>query len=544
MLEPLVALALGAFDRGRGWPRPANSVESAAVPAPSLEPHRAGEFCQLSRLEQRLDGAVFRAATRCWGAWRFGRAQSLRELPHDFHLTEIVGARNAAPTLLAEGLSHALQQGAFTSAVTLCEKLAPRLRELSPGVQQRARESVLEALILVGDRERASELAREHRASLRATVAGATLLELLDLGDAATWLPGGRANMLSLSKRIEAGLLDVETLAAELAGRPRTWLTTPELHLLFFNALSNNQPLRALVWLNRFLACHGLAALRLGHQQPVENLLAALEPARHEVAKAGPLVSVIVAARNAAKTLPYALGSLCAQTYASIEILACDDASDDATLELLCELRQRDSRVRVFRSSHNQGSYNVRNALVARARGELVTFHDADDFALPSRIAIQVARLRATRAIASIACWLRLTPAGRFVFFRDQRATRLGLVSLMLRKETFDRVGPFRSAYVGADLELLADLRARFGAHAISRIRMPLTLGLWSPSSVTRSAGTEALADGYRSPVRRDYSELVYAKHAPFVRASEDERAAKLRALGNFVEARDVVEVP
>lgn len=513
------------------------------MPLPRLNLHGARHSGELPRLERRLDGAVFRAASRGWGAWRFGRAHSMRELPADLHLADVLGDPSATPALLAEGLVHALQRGALTSAGTLCEKLAPRLGELSGVARQRALEGVLEALILVGDRERASALARSHLATLRATAAGGTLLELLDLGDAGTWLPGGRANMLSLSKRIDAGLLDAETLAAELAGRPRTWLTTPELNLLFFNALSDTQPLRALAWLNRFLACHRLAALRF-RPGAVENVLAMLEPARQEVAGPGPLVSVVVAARNAATTLPYALGSLCAQTYGSIEILACDDASDDATLERLRELRRRDSRVRVFRSLQRQGSYNVRNALVARARGELVTFHDADDLALPARIAIQVTRLRETGATACVACWLRLTPAGRFVFFRDQRATRLGLVSLMLRKQTFDRVGPFRSAYVGADLELLADLRARFGAHEISRIREPLTLGLWSASSVTRSAGTEALADGYRSPVRRDYSELVYAKHVRPARASEDDREAMLRALGNWAEPRGVVELP
>jgi hypothetical protein len=518
-------------------------VESQAVPAPGSRPHGTSGSSALARLERRLDGVVFGTVTRSWGAWRFGRARSLPELSHDFDVVEIAGAPDAPPALLADGLLHALRHGAFTSAAMLCGKLAPRLRELPGEAQQGARESVIETLILVGDREQASALARDHLASLRATAAGATLLELLDLGDATTWLPGGRANMLSLSKRIEAGLLDAETLASELAARPRAWLTTPELHLLFFNALSSSQPLRALAWLNRFLACHGLSALRLRHQDLVDNVLTTLEPARPELAGPGPLVSIAVAARNASKTLPYALGSLAAQTYQSIEILACDDASDDATLESLRELRQRHARVRVFRSARKQGSYNVRNALVARARGELVTFHDADDFALPSRIASQVARLQTTGAVACIGSFLRLTPAGKFVFFRDQRATRLGTVSLMLRKEAFEQVGPFRPVHVGADHELLGELRARFGARAISRLRLPLMFGLWSGSSATRGVGTEALADGYRSPVRRDYSELVYAKHAPFARATEGEREAKLRALGNYAEACDVVEL-
>jgi hypothetical protein len=110
--------------------------------------------------------------------------------------------------------------------------------------------------------------------------------------------------------------------------------------------------------------------------------------------------------------------------------------------------------VRLFGSGVRQGTYNIRNALARKARGRLLTFHDADDLALPARIARQVEAMQREGTVAATASVLRINPAGQFVFFKDQKASRLAMVSLLVRREVFEASGGFRSALFGADLEL------------------------------------------------------------------------------------------
>jgi glycosyltransferase involved in cell wall biosynthesis len=246
------------------------------------------------------------------------------------------------------------------------------------------------------------------------------------------------------------------------------------------------------------------------------------------------LVSVIVAAHDAVATIGYAITSLLEQSYENLEILVGDDASRDGTLLLLQSRFGSEPRVRLFRSVRNQGAYNLRNALAVHARGALLTFHDADDFALPNRIARQVAQLEKPRVGACVGNFVRIKPNGSFVFFKDQRASRMCPVSLMLPRSIFDEVGPFRSARFGADYELFTELRRRLGAERVRRIREPLLFGLAFGGSATRMPGTESLEDGYRSPARRTYSELVFAKRQLGGRLTNEEIDVRLRESDNY----------
>jgi hypothetical protein len=179
----------------------------------------------------------------------------------------------------------------------------------------------------------------------------------------------------------------------------------------------------------------------------------------------------------------------------------------------------------------------MRNALAAYARGALLAFQDADDLSLPTRIERQVLRAQATGKDLGLCSFLRVDHDGRFVFFKDQKATRLCLVSMMLKRTTFEEVGRFRPARIGADLELVARVRARSGHNAVDRIKAPLILASWPRTSLTRAAGTEALEDGYRAPIRRLYSELVYWQEVGDVGPDwEEEMDRQLRASGNFIE--------
>jgi glycosyltransferase involved in cell wall biosynthesis len=106
-----------------------------------------------------------------------------------------------------------------------------------------------------------------------------------------------------------------------------------------------------------------------------------------------PLVTIGIAAFNAADSLELAVRSALAQTWRPIEIVAVDDCSSDQTANLLDTLARDNSELRVFRNETNQGVGAVRNRILAEARGEFVVFFDDDDESRPARVAVQLARL-------------------------------------------------------------------------------------------------------------------------------------------------------
>ncbi|WP_158554903.1 glycosyltransferase family 2 protein [Methylovirgula sp. 4M-Z18] len=125
-----------------------------------------------------------------------------------------------------------------------------------------------------------------------------------------------------------------------------------------------------------------------------------------------PNVSVIVAAWNAAGFIGNALRSALAQQGVTLEVLVIDDASTDATVQVVEALN--DQRIRCIRLPTNQGPAGARNAGLAAAQGEWVAVLDADDTMRPHRLAQLVAFGRETAAdIVADNLWVSTTNASR-----------------------------------------------------------------------------------------------------------------------------------
>jgi glycosyltransferase involved in cell wall biosynthesis len=90
-----------------------------------------------------------------------------------------------------------------------------------------------------------------------------------------------------------------------------------------------------------------------------------------------PLVSVIIPAYNRPDYLRQAIASAVKQTYQNLDIIVCDNCSDE-NLQPIVDSFQ-DSRIRFWRNSHNLGMLgNIKNGL-KMARGKYVaSLHDDD----------------------------------------------------------------------------------------------------------------------------------------------------------------------
>lgn len=89
-------------------------------------------------------------------------------------------------------------------------------------------------------------------------------------------------------------------------------------------------------------------------------------------------VSVIIPVYNSQKFIGSCLQRVLAQSLREIEIVCVDDGSTDDSADIIAQTAQRDSRVKLIRQE-NAGPGPARNAGIAAAMGEFVTFLDADD---------------------------------------------------------------------------------------------------------------------------------------------------------------------
>jgi cellulose synthase/poly-beta-1,6-N-acetylglucosamine synthase-like glycosyltransferase len=115
-----------------------------------------------------------------------------------------------------------------------------------------------------------------------------------------------------------------------------------------------------------------------------------------------PRVSILFAARDEAVKLSEALASLLALDYPNYEVIAVDDRSEDATLEILNTFAQRDTRLKVVHISDlPQGWLGKPHALEMAYRessGEWLVFTDADVQFAPDLLRRSLALIKQERS--------------------------------------------------------------------------------------------------------------------------------------------------
>lgn len=107
-----------------------------------------------------------------------------------------------------------------------------------------------------------------------------------------------------------------------------------------------------------------------------------------------PIVSIMMPAYNAERTIDQAIASVLAQTVPDWELIVVDDGSTDGTAQRAAVYAERDPRIRLVRQA-NGGESVARNTALQHMQGELIAFLDADDFYLPNHLALTVGYLQA-----------------------------------------------------------------------------------------------------------------------------------------------------
>ena len=117
------------------------------------------------------------------------------------------------------------------------------------------------------------------------------------------------------------------------------------------------------------------------------------------------LVSVIIPAYNAAKTIAKTLQSVFDQDYASIEIIVVNDGSTDDTEQVLS---QYFDKIKYIHQA-NAGVSVARNTGYSAAKGEYIQYLDADDLLAKGKIALQIEALKNNNAEVAYGDWIKFT---------------------------------------------------------------------------------------------------------------------------------------
>ncbi len=102
------------------------------------------------------------------------------------------------------------------------------------------------------------------------------------------------------------------------------------------------------------------------------------------------MISIIMAAYNAEKTIGAAVRSALAQTMRDLELLIVDDASTDGTADLARAFAAEDSRVRLLSNERNSGVSATRYHGLTEAAGEWIAILDSDDLWAPDKLESQM----------------------------------------------------------------------------------------------------------------------------------------------------------
>jgi succinoglycan biosynthesis protein ExoA len=123
---------------------------------------------------------------------------------------------------------------------------------------------------------------------------------------------------------------------------------------------------------------------------------------------ATPLVSVVVAARDSATTLPACLQALASQDYPQVEVIVVDDGSGDDTAAVA-----ESAGVHVVKTPP-VGASAARNLGIGRARGEIVAFTDGDCVADPGWVRALAEAIESSGATGAGGRQINVFPAAQW----------------------------------------------------------------------------------------------------------------------------------
>lgn len=128
------------------------------------------------------------------------------------------------------------------------------------------------------------------------------------------------------------------------------------------------------------------------------------------------LVSIITPTFNSAKYIAETIRSVQDQTHDNWEMIIIDDGSSDETENMVVLLKEKDQRIHFYKLNQNSGPAIARNTGIEKAKGDYITFLDADDIWFPKFIETSIATIQETNIPFVFSSYRRSNEQLEFVY--------------------------------------------------------------------------------------------------------------------------------
>lgn len=165
-----------------------------------------------------------------------------------------------------------------------------------------------------------------------------------------------------------------------------------------------------------------------------------------------PLVSIIIPCYNTVRFVEETIRSALAQTYENIEVIVINDGSTDNSEEVI--LSVKDARIH-YVYQENKGLSAARNTGIKKAKGDFLTFLDADDLLLPNKTKIQIEYFSKHPSLDMVTCnFIRTNESGKHLYSITKpnkkikladflKGNQIHVPSALIRKEMIAKTGFF-----------------------------------------------------------------------------------------------------
>lgn len=117
------------------------------------------------------------------------------------------------------------------------------------------------------------------------------------------------------------------------------------------------------------------------------------------------LVSIIMGVYNSQETVVAAIETIFSQTYHNLELIVCDDGSNDSTYLKLCECKKNyGKRLIILQNAENLGLAATLNRCLKIANGDIIARMDGDDKSCSQRLEHQIMYLQKHKEIFFVGC--------------------------------------------------------------------------------------------------------------------------------------------
>lgn len=225
-----------------------------------------------------------------------------------------------------------------------------------------------------------------------------------------------------------------------------------------------------------------------------------------------PLISVVIPAYNAEKTIRTTIESVLSQTFSDFELIIINDGSQDTTLEIIASII--DNRIKVI-SQPNSGPQKSRNRGISEAQGEYLAFLDADDLWTPEKLELQLKALQANPDAALAYSWTnwidetgQFLRRGAYINATGNVYEKLLLIDFvesgsnpLVARKALDNIGHFDESLVGGqDWDMWLRIAARY---PFTVVTSPQILYRKYPNSNSWSNNVERQELGFRRVIEK-----------------------------------------